>query len=202
MIRFGKWVVKHRSLILIISILLLIPSAFGYFHTRVNYDILNYLPDEIDTMKGQEIMVDEFGTGAFSMCVVEGMSDKDISKMRKEMCKVDGVKDVLWYDSFLDLSVPVEMLPDSIKDVFINKDADSTILFVLYPNSISADETMDAIENLRKVMNKQCYLSGCNRYEEPVEQGDTNLCTDRGHPFNDCSCTCNGLGDHSDILPA
>ena len=160
MIRFGKWVVKHRSLILIIGILLLIPSAFGYFHTRVNYDILNYLPDEIDTMKGQEIMVDEFGTGAFSMCVVEGMSDKDISKMRKEMCKVDGVKDVLWYDSFLDLSVPVEMLPDNIKDVFINKDADSTILFVLYPNSISADETMDAIENLRKVMNKQCYLSG------------------------------------------
>ena len=160
MIRFGKWVVKHRSLILIIGILLLIPSAFGYFHTRVNYDILNYLPDEIDTMKGQEIMVDEFGTGAFSMCVVEGMSDKDISKMRKEMCKVDGVKDVLWYDSILDLSVPVEMLPDSIKDVFINKDADSTILFVLYPNSISADETMDAIESLRKVMNKQCYLSG------------------------------------------
>lgn len=160
MIRFGKWVVKHRSLILIIGILLLIPSAFGYFHTRVNYDILNYLPDEIDTMKGQEIMVDEFGTGAFSMCVVEGMSDKDISKMRKEMCKVDGVKDVLWYDSFLDLSVPVEMLPDSIKDVFINKDADSTILFVLYPNSISADETMDAIESLRKVMNKQCFLSG------------------------------------------
>ncbi len=160
MIRFGKWVVKHRSLILIIGILLLIPSAFGYFHTRVNYDILNYLPDEIDTMKGQEIMVDEFGTGAFSMCVVEGMSDKDISKMRKEMCKVDGVKDVLWYDSFLDLSVPVEMLPDNIKDVFINKNADSTILFVLYPNSISADETMDAIENLRKVMNKQCYLSG------------------------------------------
>ena len=160
MIRFGKWVVKHRSLILIIGLLLLIPSAFGYFHTRVNYDILNYLPDEIDTMKGQEIMVDEFGTGAFSMCVVEGMSDKDISKMRKEMCKVDGVKDVLWYDSFLDLSVPVEMLPDSIKDVFINKDADSTILFVLYPNSISADETMDAIESLRKVMNKQCYLSG------------------------------------------
>ena len=104
--------------------------------------------------------MDEFGTGAFSMCVVEGMSDKDISKMRKEMCKVDGVKDVLWYDSFLDLSVPVEMLPDSIKDVFVNKDADSTILFVLYPNSISADETMDAIENLRKVMNKQCYLSG------------------------------------------
>ena len=160
MIHFGKWVVKHKVLILVIAVLLLIPSAFGYFHTRVNYDILNYLPDDIETMKGQEIMVDEFGTGAFSMCVVEGMSDKDISAMRKEMCKVEGVKDVLWYDSFMDLSVPIDLLPDSIKDVFVNKDADSTIMFVLYPNSISADETMEAIESLRKVMNKQCFLSG------------------------------------------
>ena len=160
MIHFGKWVVKHKVLILVIAVLLLIPSAFGYFHTRVNYDILNYLPDDIETMKGQEIMVDEFGTGAFSVCVVEGMSDKDISAMRKEMCKVEGVKDVLWYDSFMDLSVPIDLLPDSIKDVFVNKDADSTIMFVLYPNSISADETMEAIESLRKVMNKQCFLSG------------------------------------------
>lgn len=160
MIRFGKWVVKHKILIFVISILLLIPSAVGFFHTRVNYDILNYLPDDIETMKGQEIMVDDFGTGAFSMCVVEGMSDKDIASMRKKMCQVEGVKDVLWYDSFLDLSVPVELLPDSIQDVFINKDADSTILFVLYPNSISSDETMDAIEGLRKVMNQQCFLSG------------------------------------------
>ena len=87
MIRFGKWVVKHRSLILIIGILLLIPSAFGYFHTRVNYDILNYLPDEIDTMKGHEIMVDEFGTGVFSMCVVEGMSDKDISRCGRKCAR-------------------------------------------------------------------------------------------------------------------
>ena len=160
MIHFGKWVVKHKVLILVIAVLLLVPSAFGYFHTRVNYDILNYLPDDIETMKGQEIMVDEFGTGAFSMCVVEGMSDKDISAMRKEMCKVQGVKDVLWYDSFMDLSVPIDLLPDSIEDAFVNKDANSTIMFVLYPNSISADETMEAIENLRKVMNKQCFLSG------------------------------------------
>lgn len=160
MIHFGKWVVKHKGLILLIGILLLIPSAFGYFHTRINYDILNYLPDDIETMKGQEIMVDEFGTGAFSMCVVEGMSEKEISSMRKEMCQVEGVKDVLWYDSFVDLSVPMDLLPQNIQEVFLNKEADSTILFVLYPNSISADETMDAIENLRKVMNKQCFLSG------------------------------------------
>ncbi|MGN0390186.1 MAG: RND family transporter [Wujia sp.] len=160
MIQFGKGVVKHRVLILIIGVLLLVPSAIGYFHTRINYDILNYLPDDIETMKGQEIMVDEFGTGAFSMCVVEGMSDKDISDMRKQMCEVEGVKDVLWYDSIVDLSVPSELLPDSIQEAFRNKDADSTILFVLFPNSISADETMDAIADLRKVMNKQCFLSG------------------------------------------
>ena len=160
MIQFGKGVVKHRVLILIIGVLLLVPSAIGYFHTRINYDILNYLPDDIETMKGQEIMVDEFGTGAFSMCVVEGMSDKDISDMRRQMCEVEGVKDVLWYDSIVDLSVPSELLPDSIQEAFRNKDADSTILFVLFPNSISADETMDAIADLRKVMNKQCFLSG------------------------------------------
>lgn len=160
MIQFGKGVVKHRVLILIIGVLLLVPSAIGYFHTRINYDILNYLPDDIETMQGQEIMVDEFGTGAFSMCVVEGMSDKDISDMRRQMCEVEGVKDVLWYDSIVDLSVPSELLPDSIQKAFRNKDADSTILFVLFPNSISADETMDAITDLRKVMNKQCFLSG------------------------------------------
>ena len=160
MIQFGKGVVKHRVLILLIGFLLLIPSAFGYFHTRINYDILDYLPENIETMKGQQIMVDEFGTGAFSICVIEGMSDKDISAMRKKMCEVEGVKDVLWYDSILDLSIPAELLPDQIVEAFRNKDADSTIMFVLYPNSISADETMDAIEDLRKVMNKQCYLSG------------------------------------------
>lgn len=160
MIRFGKWVVKHRVVILLIGILLLIPSVIGYFYTRINYDILSYLPDDIETMKGQEIMLDEFGTGAFSVCVVEGMSDKDISDMRKRMCEVEGVKDVLGYDSFMDLSVPVDLLPDSIQEAFRNKEEDSTLLFVLYPNSISADETMEAIVDLRKVMNEQCFLSG------------------------------------------
>lgn len=160
MINFGKWVVKHRVAILIIGVLLLIPSAIGYFKTRINYDILTYLPEDIETMKGQEIMVDDFGTGAFSMCVVEGMDDKDISAMRKKMLEVDNVKDVLWYDSFMDLSVPVDLLPDEIKDAFINKEADSTLMFVLFPTSISADETMDAIKDLRKVVSSQAYLSG------------------------------------------
>ena len=106
MINFGKGVVKLRIPILIVSIILLFPAALGYFHTRVNYDILTYLPKEIDTMKGQDILLEEFGTGAFSMCVVEGMEDQDISKMRKNMEKVDHVKKILWYDSLADLSIP------------------------------------------------------------------------------------------------
>ncbi|MBQ9608540.1 MAG: MMPL family transporter [Lachnospiraceae bacterium] len=160
MINFGKWVVKHKIAIFVIGILLLIPSALGYFSTRVNYDILTYLPKDIETMKGQDIMVDEFGTGAFSMCVVEGMSDKDISKMRKEMEAVPNVKAVLWYDSIVDLSIPKEMLPDNIKEIFLNEDTDSTLLFVLYPTSISDDDTMKAIDELRNIISKQSYLSG------------------------------------------
>ncbi len=160
MIKFGKWVVKHRVMILIISVLLLVPSAFGYFKTRINYDILTYLPKDIETMKGQDIMVDEFGTGAFSMCIVEGMKESDLSGMREKMKEVDNVKDVIWYDSFMDLSVPIDMLPDNIKNAFVNKDADSTIMFVLFPTSISSDETMEAIKDLKSVMGKQCYLSG------------------------------------------
>lgn len=160
MIKFGKWVVKHRVTILILGILLLFPSAIGYFNTRVNYDILTYLPEDIETMEGQDIMVDEFGVGAFSMCVVEGMDHKDVAAMREKMTQVENVKDVLWYDSFMDLSVPIDMLPQAVQDAFINKDADSTIMFVLFPTSISSDETMDAIKDLRKVVSEQTYLSG------------------------------------------
>lgn len=160
MINFGKGVVKLRIPILIASIILLIPAALGYFHTRVNYDILTYLPKEIDTMKGQDILLDEFGTGAFSMCVVEGMEDQDISKMRKNMEKVDHVKKILWYDSLADLSIPKTMLPDKVQNAFINEDKDATLMVIFFDSSMSSDETMDAIEELRSVADKQCYISG------------------------------------------
>ena len=160
MINFGKGVVKLRIPILIVSIILLFPAALGYFHTRVNYDILTYLPKEIDTMKGQDILLDEFGTGAFSMCVVEGMEDQDISKMRKNMEKVDQVKKILWYDSLADLSIPKTMLPDKVQDAFINEDKDATLMVIFFDSSMSSDETMDAIEELRSVADKQCYISG------------------------------------------
>lgn len=160
MINFGKGVVKLRIPILIVSIILLFPAALGYFHTRVNYDILTYLPKEIDTMKGQDILLDEFGTGAFSMFVVEGMEDQDISKMRKNMEKVDHVKKILWYDSLADLSIPKTMLPDKVQDAFINEDKDATLMVIFFDSSMSSDETMDAIEELRSVADKQCYISG------------------------------------------
>lgn len=160
MINFGKGVVKLRIPILIVSIILLFPAALGYFRTRVNYDILTYLPKEIDTMKGQDILLDEFGTGAFSMCVVEGMEDQDISKMRKNMEKVDHVKKILWYDSLADLSIPKTMLPDKVQDAFINEDKDATLMVIFFDSSMSSDETMDAIEELRSVADKQCYISG------------------------------------------
>ena len=160
MINFGKGVVKLRIPILIVSIILLFPAALGYIHTRVNYDILTYLPKEIDTMKGQDILLDEFGTGAFSMCVVEGMEDQDISKMRKNMEKVDHVKKILWYDSLADLSIPKTMLPDKVQDAFINEDKDATLMVIFFDSSMSSDETMDAIEELRSVADKQCYISG------------------------------------------
>ena len=160
MIKFGKAVVKLRIPILILSFLLLIPSAIGYFNTRVNYDILTYLPKDIETMKGQDILLDEFGTGAFSFCVVDGMEPKDISAMREEMAQVDHVKDVIWYDSILDVSIPMEMLPDDLYEFFNNKDADSTLLVVLYDTSMSADETMEAIETIRGLVKDQCFISG------------------------------------------
>ncbi len=160
MIKFGKGVVKHRVLIFIISLLLLIPAAIGYFNTRINYDILTYLPKDIETMKGQDILVDEFGTGAFSMCVVEGMTEKDIASMREAMTQVEHVKTVIWYDSLADLSVPMELLPNDLYEVFNNDEKDATLLAVIYETSMSSDETMGAIEEIRKVTGEKCFLSG------------------------------------------
>lgn len=160
MINFGKGVVKLRVPIFIVSLILLIPSALGYFHTRVNYDILTYLPGEIDTMKGQDILLDEFGTGAFSICVVEGMDGQDVAKMCDKMDDVDHVKKVLSYDSITDSKIPEEMIPEDVKEVFVNEENDAKLLAVLFDSSMSSDETMNAIEELRDVADKQCYISG------------------------------------------
>lgn len=158
MLKFGKGVVKSRFIIFIAAILLLIPSAFGYLHTRVNYDILSYLPEDIETMKGQDILVDEFGTGAFSTFVVDGMSNKDVSALKAKIENVDHVKTVLWYDSVADISIPTEMLPEKMQKVFLSDEG--TLMFIMYDTTMSADETMEAVEQIRAISNEQCFLSG------------------------------------------
>lgn len=160
MIRFGKKVVKFRIPILIVSFLLLIPSAIGYLQTRINYDILSYLPGDIETMQGQEILLEEFGTGAFSVCVVSGMEDKEISVLEEELKDVEHVKDVIWYGSIADLSTPVEILPDDVGDALRNADTNSSLLIITFDTSMSADETLDAIEEIRGLTDRQCLLSG------------------------------------------
>lgn len=115
MIKVGKWIAKHKVLIVLISMILLIPSVIGMAATRVNYDILSYLPDSLETVEGQDIMVDEFGMGAFSMVVVEDMDLKDVAALKEKFQDVEHVKDVLWYDSVADLSIPVSMIPDKIQ---------------------------------------------------------------------------------------
>ena len=156
--KFSTRIVKCRFLILIVSFALLIPSTIGYLNTRVNYDILSYLPKNIETMIGQKILEDDFGTGAFSMCVVDGMEFKDVAKLKEKIESVDHVKKVIWYDSFADLSIPVEMLPDDLKETFVKDDA--TLMAVVFDTTMSSDETMEAIENIRQVTQKQCYISG------------------------------------------
>lgn len=158
MVKLGRKIVKFRIPIFILSLLLLIPSAIGYVNTRVNYDVLYYLPDDIETMKGQDILVDEFGTGAYSMFVCEGMQNKDVAALKEKIEKVEHVSKVVWYDSIADLSVPVEMLPDKIRNALFSDD--STMMFIIFDTTTSADETMDAIGDIRKLAGKQCFVSG------------------------------------------
>lgn len=156
--KLGQFIVKARHAILIIAILLLIPSAIGYFNTRVNYDLLYYLPDGIDTMEGQDILMDEFNSGAFGIVMVDGMSDTDVSKLKEKMESVDHVSKVLWYDTFADLGMPKTMLPGDVYDAF-NKDG-STIMLVIFDDTSSGDGTMEAINEIRDVTKHQCMISG------------------------------------------
>ena len=158
MIKVGKWIAKHKVLIVLISMILLIPSVIGMAATRVNYDILSYLPDSLETVEGQDIMVDEFGMGAFSMVVVEDMDLKDVAALKEEFQDVEHVKDVLWYDSVADLSIPVSMIPDKFKDAFFNGDA--TMMIALFDNTTSSDAAMEAVTDMRKIANEQCFISG------------------------------------------
>lgn len=156
--KFGKWVVKCRIPILILAVALLVPSLIGMIMTRINYDMLTYLPDDIDTVVGQDILMDEFGKGAFSFVIIEGMDPEDVSSLREDISHVDHVNTVLWYDDFADVSVPMEILPSKLYDAF--NSGDSTMLAIFFDTSTSSDDTMEAITAIRSIAGKQCFVSG------------------------------------------
>lgn len=177
--KFGKAVSKHRVLILILSLVLMIPAVLGMAATRINYDMLDYLPQDIDTAVGQNELLKEFGKGAFSFVIVEDMQPKDVAKLKSQIEKVDHVESVLWYDSIADLSIPMEILPDSIYQEFNTDNA--TMMAIFFDTSTSSDDTMEAIRSIRSLAGKQCFVSGmsalvtdlkdlCEK-EEPVYVG-------------------------------
>ena len=182
---FGNLVVKHRKLILLCAVILLVPSVIGMALTRINYDMLDYLPDDIETMKGQSILLEDFDKGAFSILMVEGMEPKDVSELKGKIEKVDHVTSVVWYDSIFGPNIPIEFLPGKIYDKF-NK-GDTTLMAVFFDTSTSADETMNAISSIRSIAGRQCFVTGmsamvtdlknlCEK-EEPIYVGIAVLCS-------------------------
>lgn len=160
MIKFGKGVVRSRILILILAFALLIPAGISFINTRINFDILSYLPGQIETMKGQDIMVDEFGTGALSFVVIEDMYDQDIKVLADDIEDLEGVKDVIWYGTIADSSLPREALPDDLYDFFNNADADSQLMLVTFKDTMGSDETMEAIDKMNGMVKDHCFVAG------------------------------------------
>ena len=156
--RFSKAVVRGRVAILILTVILMIPAVFGMLETRINYDMLNYLPDDMDTVIGQNALLEDFGKGAFSFIVVENMPEKDVAALQKKLESVEHVETVLWYNSLMDTSIPMQLLPDKLYDAFNTGDA--TMMAIFFDTSTSADETMDAIREIRSIAGKQCFVSG------------------------------------------
>ena len=177
--RFAKAVVKWRVPILIAAVLLMIPSVLGIVGTRINYDMLTYLPEDMETVVGQGELMEDFGKGAFSFIIVEDMKPKDVAALKEKIEGIDHVDTALWYDSLADISVPMELLPDSIYDEFNSEN--STMIAVFFDTSTSSDLTMQAIREIRKAAGEQCFVSGlsamvtdlkdlCER-EEPIYVG-------------------------------
>lgn len=156
--KLAKAVVKHRILILLVTAVLIVPAVFGYIGTRVNYDMLDYLPEDMETVIGQNELMKDFGKGAFSFIIAENMPAKDVSALKSKIEKVDHVDTVIWYDSVADLSIPMELLPKKVYNAFNTEN--STLMAVFFDSSTSADITMDAIREIRQIAGKQCFVSG------------------------------------------
>ena len=157
-VKFVKFITNHKLFILILGVLLIIPSMIGMVKTRVNYDVLSYLPDSLETVSGQDIMVDEFGMGAFSMVIVENMDNKDVVALKEKLEKVDHVEKIIWYDSVADISLPTDMLPNELKEALFNGDA--TMMIALFDNTTSSEDTMQAVTDMRNMVKDQAFISG------------------------------------------
>lgn len=167
MLRTGEFIVKHRILILLLGVLMIIPSAAGYLHTRVNYDILSYLPGDIDTMEGQEILMKEFGQGGFSFVITEGMTDREISGTAERIRGIDHISDVVCYQSLTDLSLPAEVLPAKLREAFSR--GDCTLMAVFFEDSTSADSTLAAVDEMRRITSEQCFISGMSAVTDDMK---------------------------------
>lgn len=176
--KFGKVVVKLRIPILVLSFLLLIPSVIGYFNTRVNYDILYYLPNDIDTMQGQDILLDDFGKGAYAMVVVDGMNKSNVSKLVKKVEGVDHVASVISYSGVVGDDIPSEILPDKFRSYFENEDSGATLFAIFFDDTTSSDDTMKAIQEVRDVTDNQCYIAGMSAVVT-----DTKTMAEKETPF-------------------
>ncbi len=177
--KLSRAIVKLRVPIVLLTLVLMIPAFIFMLNTRINYDMLTYLPESMDTVKGQNILMDEFGKGAFSFIILEDMPDKDVAALKEKVEQVEQVDSVLWYNNLADISVPKEFLPDKVYSAF-NTDH-STVMAVFFKTSTSSDETMDAIREIRSITGEKCFVCGlsalvtdlkdlCER-EEPIYVG-------------------------------
>lgn len=173
--RIAKKIANHSKLILLLAVILLIPSVFGYFNTNINYDILSYLPNNISTTKAEKILKDDFGCGTLSMLIVENMDDKDVAKIKDKIAKVDGVADVLWVDDFMDLSVPKEILPKDMTDLLYNGDK-STMMIIKMEKATGDIKTQNAVSSIRNIAGKQSFLSGmCGILKDTKDLADKEV---------------------------
>lgn len=173
--RIAKKIANHSKLILLLAVILLIPSVFGYFNTNINYDILSYLPNNISTTKAEKILKDDFGCGTLSMLIVENMDDKDVAKIKDKVAKVDGVADVLWVDDFMDLSVPKEILPKDMTDFLYNGDK-STMMIIKMEKATGDIKTQNAVSSIRNIAGKQSFLSGmCGILKDTKDLADKEV---------------------------
>ncbi|MDN6161195.1 MAG: MMPL family transporter [Atopostipes sp.] len=174
--KFGEFIAKHKKLVLIIATILLVPAIYGKAMTGINYEILSYLPEELESIEGQDVLDEVFDDAANGMLVIEDMEDKDVVKTKESLKEIDGVQDILWVDDFVDISVPKDILPESASDLFYRED--STLLLVDFEDESSSAMTQKAIEEMRALLDKRSFLSGM-----PILQKDTRDLSDRQTPI-------------------